>query len=106
MHMLLTGQPITSLEAKNNGLVYKVCSSCNDLDEEIEKTCQSILVKSRSVIELGKKFFYQQIQENVKAAYEIGEEKMVENLELHDAREGIKSFAEKRKANWLHTFDK
>lgn len=101
MHMLLTGQPITSSEAKSSGLVYKVCISREELDEEEENTCKLIMLKSRAVIELGKKFFYKQIQESIEKAYEMGEAKMVENLEMNDGREGIQSFVEKRKPNWL-----
>lgn len=100
--MLLTGQPITSSEAESRGLIYKVCSTNETLNLEIENTCRLIASKSRSIIELGKKFFYRQIQEDITKAYEMGEAKMVENLGLRDGKEGIQSFVEKRKPNWSH----
>lgn len=103
LHMLFTGLPISSIEAKESGLVSKVCSSEN-LDKEVDAICSAIQTKSKSVIELGKKFYYKQIQENVKKAYELGEQQMVDNLSLKDGQEGIQSFIEKRKAQWLHTF--
>lgn len=53
MQMLLTGQPLSSHEAKEAGLVNKVCTSEN-LDCEIDKICEAIIAKSRSVVELGK----------------------------------------------------
>ena len=31
---------------------------------------------------------------------------MVDNLKLKDAQEGIKSFSEKRKPVWSHSFEK
>lgn len=101
MHMLLTGKPISSSEAKSSGLVYKVCPE-QELDDEVNKVCFEISLKSRSVIELGKKFFYKQINEDVMTAYKMGEQKMVHNLALPDGSEGIRSFVEKRKAIWSH----
>lgn len=105
LYMLFTGNTLNSTEAKDTGLVTKVCRS-DELDEEIKKICDSITMKSRSVIELGKRFYYRQVQENVKKAYDLGGEQMVDNLSLADGQEGIKSFIEKRRAQWSHTFAK
>lgn len=102
MHMLLTGLPISSSEAKQSGLVSKVCSE-ESLDNELDIICQTILSKSRSVVELGKRFYYKQIQENIRDAYILGGNQMVDNLTLKDGQEGIQSFVEKRKAVWSHT---
>lgn len=99
MHMLLTGLPINSEEAKNSGLIAKV-SDKNKLDDEINKICDAIKAKSRSVITLGKSFYYKQVLLDVKTAYQAGGKKMVENLLLEDGQEGIKSFIEKRKPVW------
>lgn len=105
LHMLFTGTQITSSEAKNAGLVSKVCPP-EKLDEEIDNVCSAIISKSRSIIELGKRFYYKQVQENVKVAYDLGGQQMVDNINLKDGQEGIQSFVEKRKAQWYHTFDK
>lgn len=99
MNMLLTGQPITAKEAEIKGLVTKVCS---DLDGEVMAVCQTIMGKSRAVIQLGKLFYYRQINVDVKKAYEIAGKQMVENLQIEDGKEGIRSFVEKRKPNWKH----
>ncbi|XP_060521723.1 enoyl-CoA hydratase domain-containing protein 3, mitochondrial isoform X2 [Cylas formicarius] len=99
LYMLLTGLPVKANEAKSIGLVSKVCPS-NQLDEEIMFICDAIKLKSRSVIELGKKFYYKQIREDVKKAYTLGEQKMLENLELDDSKEGLRSFTEKRRPIW------
>lgn len=99
--MLLTGSTINSVEAKSSGLVTTVCKP-EDLDEEVCNITNAIKAKSRSVVELGKKFFYDQINFDIKKAYEIGGIKMVQNLQMLDGKEGIKSFIEKRKPQWTH----
>lgn len=99
LKMLLTGAPISSKEAEATGLVNKVCLA-SDLDTEIENVCNSIMSKSRSVIELGKKFYYKQLNHDVRAAYEIGGQQMVKNLQMPSGKEGIRSFIEKRKPSW------
>ncbi|XP_044253330.1 enoyl-CoA hydratase domain-containing protein 3, mitochondrial isoform X2 [Tribolium madens] len=98
MRMLLTGKPISSHEAEMRGLVNKVCG---DLDGEIGGVCGDIMTKSRAVIELGKRFYYKQVNIEVRKAYEIGGFTMVENLQSADGQEGIRSFIEKRKPQWM-----
>lgn len=39
------------------------------LDNEIEKHVNAIKSKSRSVVELGKKFFYDQLERDIRSAY-------------------------------------
>lgn len=99
MQMLLTGQPLTSHEAKEAGLVNKVCTT-EIIDSEIDKVCESIRAKSRSVVELGKTFFYKQMQTDIKSAYKLGSQIMVDNINMPDGQEGIRSFIEKRKPKW------
>ncbi|XP_060876331.1 enoyl-CoA hydratase domain-containing protein 3, mitochondrial isoform X1 [Metopolophium dirhodum] len=98
-YMLFTGTPINAEEALRTGLVSKVVQP-EELDDEITKLTILIGQKSRSVITLGKKFFYRQIDENIKMAYRNGEQIMLDNLELNDCKEGLQSFVEKRKPNW------
>ncbi|KPJ18734.1 Enoyl-CoA hydratase domain-containing protein 3, mitochondrial [Papilio machaon] len=101
MYMLLTGQPINAKEAYESGLVTKVVPPEN-LDEEVTKIIDQIKLKSRSVITLGKYFFYKQINFNIFDAYKLGQEIMINNTEMDDGQEGIRSFVEKRKAKWSH----
>lgn len=102
--MLYTGLPISSQKAVESGLVFQSCSDEHLLNEEVDKICQAICSKSRSVIELGKRFFYRQIGKDLTKAYELGAVKMCENLELKDGQEGVRSFVEKRKPIWVHDF--
>lgn len=97
--MLLTGLPISANEALTAGLVSQVTAN-EDLDRVVTENLNAICAKSRSVIELGKKFFRKQIQMDVQTAYEAGSEIMAFNLSLPDGKEGIRSFVEKRKARW------
>ncbi|KAJ8950607.1 hypothetical protein NQ314_007833 [Rhamnusium bicolor] len=102
LNMLLTGLPITAAEAKSSGLVTSVHSK-EDLENEIKVICDAIISKSRSVIELGKRFYYKQVDLDIKKAYKLGAIQMVENLEITDGKEGVRSFVEKRKPIWSHS---
>ncbi|XP_046991551.1 enoyl-CoA hydratase domain-containing protein 3, mitochondrial isoform X2 [Schistocerca americana] len=104
-HMLFTGLPLSAEEALRAGLVSKVVPA-EDLEEEVRKIVDSICNKSRAVIELGKKFFYQQLETDIRTAYRMGEEIMVNNLAMSDGQEGVRSFIEKRKPCWTHSSEK
>lgn len=97
--MLLTGLPVSANEALVAGLVSQVAPN-EELEKVVADNVNAICHKSRSVIELGKKFFYQQLQMDVQSAYSAGAETMSYNLNMPDGKEGIKSFVEKRKAQW------
>lgn len=99
--MLLTGEPISATEAKLSGLITKVCAP-DAIENEVQKICEVIMRKSRSIIELGKRFYYKQIDLDIRKAYELGAMLMVDNLQLPDGKEGITSFVEKRKPVWTH----
>lgn len=104
LRMLFTGLPITAQEAKESGLISLICTKDN-IDKEINTITSAITNKSRSVIELGKKFYYKQIQHGIKEAYSLGSATMVNNIGLKDGQEGIKGFVEKRKPEWTHSFE-
>ncbi|KAL6439798.1 hypothetical protein ACFW04_004080 [Cataglyphis niger] len=105
MYMLFTGLPISGREAYECGLVSKVVPN-DKLDEEVRRIIDAINAKSRSVIHLGKTFLYKQMDLDMSTAYFLGTEKMVNNLKMKDAQEGIRSFLEKRKPNWSHDYEK
>uniref|UniRef100_T1HN66 Enoyl-CoA hydratase domain-containing protein 3, mitochondrial n=1 Tax=Rhodnius prolixus TaxID=13249 RepID=T1HN66_RHOPR len=102
-YMLFTGIPITSEQALQNGLISKVTSNDN-LELELKVIIDAIKSKSRSVIELGKRFYYEQLDLNLETAYNRGVSVMTSNLKIPDGQEGIRSFIEKRNPNWKHTY--
>ncbi|XP_047521654.1 enoyl-CoA hydratase domain-containing protein 3, mitochondrial [Pieris napi] len=101
MYMLLTGEPITAQEAYESGLVTKVVPT-QDLDSEVNNVIEKIKHKSRSVISIGKEFYYKQMDMGLFDAYKFGEDIMVQTINSNDGQEGIRSFVEKRKAVWGH----
>ncbi|XP_044760670.1 enoyl-CoA hydratase domain-containing protein 3, mitochondrial [Coccinella septempunctata] len=101
LKMLLTGRSISADEAKTAGLITEVCDE-NELDQIVTSYCDDIKKKSREVLSLGKRFYYEQLNLGIKEAYRTGRDVMVENLQLRDGREGVDSFIQKRKAIWKH----
>lgn len=99
-YMLITGHPLSAAEAYNAGLVSRVTEN-DGLENEVDHIISAIKEKSHAVISLGKKFFYEQIEMDLKSAYKKGGAVMVENLTLEDGVEGVKSFVEKRKPKWI-----
>lgn len=63
-------------------------------------------MKSRSIIHGGKTFLYEQLELDISTAYFLGTKKMINNLKMKDAQEGINSFIEKRKPVWRHDYEK
>ncbi|KAH8402134.1 hypothetical protein KR009_009996 [Drosophila setifemur] len=100
-YMLMTGLPISGDDAYIAGLVTKAVPA-EELDKEINEITSAIKAKSRSVISLGKEFYYKQLAMTQSDAYPAAQEKMVENFQLGDTKEGIASFFEKRPPNWKH----
>lgn len=105
MYMLFTGLPISGREAYEYGLVSKVVPN-DKLDEEVRQITDAINAKSRSVVHFGKTFLHEQMNLDISTAYFLGTERMVNNLKMKDAQEGIRSFLEKKKPNWSHDYDK
>ncbi len=79
-----------------------MADSSEDLDLEVEKICRAIKAKSRAVVELGKQFYYRQLEMGLSRALDEGGKTMVENLSYRDAQEGISAFKDKRKPVWTH----
>lgn len=104
-YMLFTGNNISAQEALQSGLVSKVVTE-EEIEQETSALVEAILKKSRSVLALGKEFFYQQLREDITSAYQKGSEVMVDNLSLDEAHEGISAFFEKRNPVWQHTMKK
>ncbi|KAM7342126.1 enoyl-CoA hydratase domain-containing protein 3, mitochondrial-like isoform 2-T2 [Cochliomyia hominivorax] len=101
LDMLMTGHPVTAEDAYKLGLASRVVPE-NELNNEINKIVNAIKNKSRSVLALGKEFFYNQLELSMQEAYQQGTKKMTDNLQLKDSQEGLRGFMEKRKPVWSH----
>ena len=99
MEMLLTGEFISADEARVRGLVNRVVA-LELLDAEIEKLVQSILLKPREAIAVGKALFYKQRETGIEAAYQLAGHTMACNMAHPVAQEGAQAFVDKRKPQW------
>jgi len=99
MEMLLTGDPIDAATALSWGLVNRVVPAA-ELDAAVAKLAGAIVARSREVVALGKRAFYEQIDRELGSAYVHTGEAMACNLLLPDAAEGIDAFLEKRPPRW------
>ena len=99
MEMLVTGEPIDARTALEWGLVNRVVPAA-ELDRAVKYFTDRIVARSASVIGLGKRAFYAQIDRTAGDAYSVTSEAMVCNMADPDAAEGIDAFLEKRPARW------
>ncbi|WP_150427177.1 enoyl-CoA hydratase [Dechloromonas sp. CZR5] len=99
LEMLLTGDFIDAMEAKNRGLINRVVPA-DALDAEIERLAGSILAKSAVAIRIGKGMFYKQLEMGLSDAYDYAAEVMACNMMSEDAGEGIDAFMQKRKPEY------
>lgn len=99
MEMLLTGEPVSAIAARDMGLINRVVPAGTELDEAI-LLAQKIAGKSAYTIGLGKATFYRQLEMSLADAYRCGSQAMLENIQAEDAAEGIGAFIAKRAPQW------
>ena len=99
MEMLLTGEFITADQARQRGLVNRVVA-LESLDDELERLLQSLLLKPREAIAMGKALFYRQRETGIEAAYQLAGQSMACNMSHPVAQEGVQAFIDKRKPQW------
>ena len=102
MEMALTGQPITSDEAKSYGLVSRVTDNGGtidaalDLAEQIAENAPLAVAASKALIQAQQGITEEEF-------WELQKPNMVKVFTSNDAKEGPASFAEKRSPNWSGT---
>jgi len=99
MELLTLGRLISAEEALTGGLVNEVVAP-EALSEATQAMAATLAQKSRAVLALGKKAFYEQLSMPLEEAYRHTSKVIVDNMMMDDAREGICAFLEKRKAHW------
>ena len=99
MEMLLTGEPVPAIRAREIGLINSVVAPGTERDAAIA-LAQKIALKSAHTIRLGKEAFYRQAEMSLADAYRYAAEVMTANMMAHDAEEGICAFIEKREPKW------
>ncbi|MCZ6892329.1 MAG: enoyl-CoA hydratase [Chloroflexi bacterium] len=99
MEMLLTGMPISAREALQHGLVSRVVPA-EELEERCMELAHQVATASSHVVAIGKRAFYQQLELDRPAAYEVAQRVMLQNLQSYDAKEGIEAFLDKREPKW------
>jgi enoyl-CoA hydratase/carnithine racemase len=99
MEMLLTGDAVDARTAAEWGLVNRVVSR-EELHDAAIGMARRIGEASRSIVALGKRAFYAQIELDQRAAYAYAKETMSANAMAADAQEGMAAFIEKRSPHW------
>ena len=97
--LLFTGNFMSAEEALRHGLVNKVVPA-SQLDEETDKLAADVAKQSLSVIEIGKRMFYQQLNMEDFQALQYATHVISLNAKHPDAKKGIRAFFEKRRPVW------
>lgn len=106
LKMLLTGESINAHDAYKYGLISELVDDEIKLQDKTNELCMKINSNSKYVVELGKKCFYEQINEsNLSCAYDIASKQMTDNLKLKDTQNGLKAFSLKQKPIWSNKSD-
>jgi enoyl-CoA hydratase/carnithine racemase len=97
--MLVTGDFISAEQALSKGLLNAVVPP-EGLDAEVQRYVASILAKPRTAIAIGKKLFYEQLEQPLASAYLNAETAMACNMMDDAALEGVQAFIDKRAPQW------
>ncbi|MEE8237299.1 MAG: enoyl-CoA hydratase-related protein [Gammaproteobacteria bacterium] len=100
LEMLLTGDPIDARTAADWGLVNRVVADA-DVVVETRALLERATRGSRDSKAEGKQTFYRQAALDTPAAYALATEVMATTSQSRDGQEGITSFVEKRRPNYV-----
>ncbi len=99
MRMLLTGEFIDANTARDYGLLNEVVDA-ESLDVTTNSLATEIASRPKKAVRLGKRMFYQQLENDLPEAYALATDAIAGNMMLDEAREGIDAFIEKRQPVW------
>jgi enoyl-CoA hydratase/carnithine racemase len=99
LEMLLTGEPVDAVRARELGLVNRVVPDAL-LRQAVDDLAGRIAAKSAVTVKIGKEAFYHQAELDLAAAYRYAAGVMTTNMLARDAGEGIDAFLEKRSPQW------
>ncbi|MBK1697758.1 enoyl-CoA hydratase [Rhodovibrio salinarum] len=99
MEMLLTGELVSAPVAADWGLVNEAVDA-EALEERVTAYAEAVASKSPHVLKIGKRAFYEQLDQSLDEAYRHTAQVMTENMLARDAAEGIDAFLEKRTPEW------
>lgn len=99
MEMLLSGEFIDAAQAARTGLINAAVPAA-ELTDRVMHFATRIAGKSPLTVRIGKTAFYQQLPMSLADAYAFTSRVMTDNMQTHDAREGIDAFMAKRDPEW------
>jgi enoyl-CoA hydratase/carnithine racemase len=102
MEMLLTGELVSAMRARELGLVNRVVPE-PELAAASRTLAAQIATKSPLTVAIGKEAFYRQAEMPLASAYDYAAEVMTRNMLARDAAEGIDAFLDKRQPQWTGT---
>ena len=102
MEMLLTGDLLDAVRAREIGLVNRVVPEA-ELASATLGLARQIAAKSPLTLAIGKEAFHRQAEMDLPAAYAYAAEVMTRNMLARDAGEGIDAFLAKRPPVWTGT---
>jgi enoyl-CoA hydratase len=94
-HMIFTGESLTAMEAYQFGLVEKVCSRENLMDE-IDRIAKKIASNGPFAVKACKRAIHKGMELSLKQALRIEMEEYDRVARSKDAEEGLTSFMEKK----------
>ncbi|MFJ8066860.1 enoyl-CoA hydratase/isomerase family protein [Psychrobacillus sp. NPDC096426] len=97
--MLLTGEPLTAVDAASFGLVNKVVSSDLVMETAVE-FASNLTNKAPAVIGAAKRLANIQLNTNLQTAIELEKQTIAVLYGAEDRIEGTKAFVEKRQPIW------
>ncbi|MFL6529979.1 MAG: enoyl-CoA hydratase/isomerase family protein [Chthoniobacterales bacterium] len=98
--LLFTGELIEADRALEIGLVNRVVAA-NELDNEVQKLCASILQNAPGAVSHAKRMLEQLWSSSVKEDIEMALGHHMQARESAEAREGVTAFLEKRAPAWV-----